>query len=140
MTSELSSSYKSPARTALRWWLQVLISSVPWLIVINTLQPIKAPEWLPMAAFVLALSSLFLHIKLFNRFKHAVIQVGRDKANPTLWQQFLAVRQQALWLASVTAWLAVPAWLVGLESVPSALLVIASIMLLWLYRVPRQLW
>lgn len=131
---------KSVIITASQWWLSVLLGCLPLALVMRYLQPLDVASGWSMAAFVLGLSCVFLHLKMFNRFKHAVIATGHQKLVAARWQHFIQVRRQALWLSLVPAWLAVPAWLVGLEAIPSGLLVLASCALLWLYRVPRQLW
>ena len=131
---------KSAIGTALRWWLPAIVCVLPWWLTITYLTPATQNATLSLVLFIAGLCSLFLHLKLFNRFKHAVIAAGRNPSDASLWQAFLTIRQRGLWGAVIPSLLAVPAWLIGLETVASALLVIASLMLLWLYRVPRQLW
>ena len=48
-------------------------------------------------------------------------------------------RRRAFIAAGLPAWIAALAVLAGLEAVPLILLAVASLVLLYLYRIPRQL-
>ena len=99
-------------------------------------------EFVSLLFFVVALCLLFLNAKPFQRFKHAVIAVGaaRDsEAEPAAWQDLMHIRLQALWYACIPAWSAALAKVLGLEMPVVVLLALASPVLFWLYRTPRQL-
>ncbi len=133
------------ARRTLRvlWWLQLAVAVLPvWLFPAASFNLGLQVEFVSLLFFVVALSLLFLNAKPFQRFKHAVIAVGvaRDsEAEPVAWQDLMHIRLQALWYACIPAWSAALAKVLGLEMPVMVLLALASPVLFWLYRTPRQL-
>lgn len=133
------------ARRILRvfWWLQLTVAMLPvWMFPSAIIQFEQQREKVSLLFFIAALLLLFLNAKPFQRFKHAVIAVGgaRDsEAEPDAWQNLMHVRLQALWYACLPAWAAALAKVLGLEGPVIVLLLIASPILFWLYRTPRQL-
>ena len=133
------------ARRTLRvlWWLQLAVAVLPvWLFPAASFNLGLQVEFVSLLFFVVALSLLFLNAKPFQRFKHAVIAVGaaRDsEAEPAAWQDLMHIRLQALWYACIPAWSAALAKVLGLEMPVVVLLALASPVLFWLYRTPRQL-
>ena len=133
------------ARRTLRvlWWLQLAVALLPvWLLPAAIFDLAPHDEIASLLFFVGALFLLFLNAKPFQRFKHAVIAVGqsRDTENEhAAWQNLMHIRLQALWYACIPAWSATLAKTLGLEMPVVALLALATPMLFWLYRTPRQL-
>lgn len=133
------------ARRTLRvlWWLQLAVAVLPvWLFPAARFNLGLQTEFVSLLFFVFALCLLFLNAKPFQRFKHAVIAVGaaRDsEAEPAAWQDLMHIRLQTLWYACIPAWSAALAKVLGLEMPVVVLLALASPVLFWLYRTPRQL-
>lgn len=133
------------ARRTLRvlWWLQLAVAVLPvWLFPAASFNLGLQVEFVSLLFFVVALCLLFLNAKPFQRFKRAVIAVGaaRDsEAEPAAWQDLMHIRLQALWYACIPAWSAALAKVLGLEMPVVVLLALASPVLFWLYRTPRQL-
>lgn len=133
------------ARRTLRvfWWLQLAVAMLPvWMFPVAIINLGQHIELVSLLFFIAALFLLFLNAKPFQRFKHAVIAVGaaRDsESEPDAWQSFMHVRLQALWYACLPAWAAALAKVLGLEMPVVVLLALASPVLFWLYRTPRQL-
>ena len=133
------------ARRTLRvlWWLQLAVAVLPvWLFPAASFNLGLQVEFVSLLFFVVALCLLFLNAKPFQRVKHAVIAVGaaRDsEAEPAAWQDLMHIRLQALWYACIPAWSAALAKVLGLEMPVVVLLALASPVLFWLYRTPRQL-
>ena len=133
------------ARRTLRmlWWLQLAVALLPvWLFPRAIFNLGQHTELVSMLFFAVALLLLFLNNKPFQRFKHAVIAVGqvRNSAQePALWQRLMHCRLQALWFACIPAWAAALAKVLGLEMPVIILLAVATPVLFWLYRTPKQL-
>ena len=133
------------ARRTLRmlWWLQLAVALLPvWLFPAAIFNLGQHTELVSMLFFAVALLLLFLNNKPFQRFKHAVIAVGqvRNSAQePALWQRLMHCRLQALWFACIPAWAAALAKVLGLEMPVIVLLAVATPVLFWLYRTPKQL-
>lgn len=133
------------ARRTLRmlWWLQLAVALLPvWLLPAHVFSLGRHTETVSLLYFVVALLVLFLNNKPFQRFKHAVIAVGqvRESAQePAAWQRLMHCRLQALWFACLPAWAATLAKILGLELPVVILLTMATPVLFWLYRTPKQL-
>ncbi len=133
------------ARRTLRvlWWLQLAVALLPvWLFPSAIFDLGSHVELASLLFFVVSLFLLFLNTKPFQRFKHAVIAVGKARnteREDAVWQDLMHIRLQALWYACIPAWSATLAKALGLEMPVVALLAIATPVLFWLYRTPRQL-
>jgi len=133
------------ARRALSmlWWLQLMVALLPvWLFPTAVFKLGENTERLSVVYFVLALLTLFLNHKPFQRFKQAVIAVGQARATEQekpAWQYLMHCRLHALWFACVPAWAAALAKIFGLEAPVVILLSLATPILFWLYRTPKQL-
>lgn len=125
------------------WWLQLSVAVLPVCLVPAGLFSVgQYTERVSLLFFVLALSLLFLNAKPFQRFKHAVIMVGqvRETAQEAdAWQRLMHVRLRALWYACIPAWSALFAKVLGLDMPVVVLLTLATPVLFWLYRTPKQL-
>lgn len=134
------------ARRTLRvfWWLQLTIAVLPvWFFPSGSVDLVgQHRELVSLLFFVVALFLLFLNAKPFQRFKHAVIAVGQSRDTEheqAAWQHLMHIRLQALWYACIPAWCGALAKVLGLEMPVVLLLAVATPVLFWLYRTPRQL-
>jgi hypothetical protein len=129
-------------RLALAWWWQLTVALAP-LFVLNLLfgadQQVGV---LSMPMFIAGLASMFVSLPLFHAYKHALI--ATEKAldttdEPAAWLALAARRRLALLGAGLPAWIAGIAVFAGLEAIPLMLLALSSVVLFYLYRIPRQL-
>ncbi|WP_095166232.1 MFS transporter [Pseudomonas sp. Irchel 3H3] len=130
-------------RLSVNWWQYFALALLP-LLVINglfgegeALAPILA-----MPFFIAGMASMFVSLKFFGAYKHGLIatQKALDTADePAAWIVLAAQRRSAMLVASLPAWIGALAVFVGLEAVPLVLLGLATGVLFYLYRIPRQL-
>jgi hypothetical protein len=124
-------------------WRYLLVIVVP--VLITSQLPALASrfgERLALPLFVIGLATLFFNLPRFTAYKHALITTEKaldSDAEPAAWTALRAIRLRALRIAALPAWLAAVGAPLGLEPVAQVLLVCASLALLVLYRVPRQL-
>ncbi|MCZ4322110.1 Permeases of the major facilitator superfamily [Pseudomonas sp. 8BK] len=129
-------------RLALEWWRQLAVTLLP-LFVLNLLFGAEQKTGLlTMPLFIAGLASMFVSLPLFSAYKRAL--VSTEKALDTTdehdaWLELARVRRLAFLGAALPAWIAAIAVFAGLEAIPLILLAISSIVLLYLYRIPRQL-
>ena len=129
-------------RLALEWWRQLAVALLP-LFVLNLLFGAEQKTGLlTMPLFIAGLASMFVSLPLFSAYKRAL--VATEKALDTAdehdaWLELARVRRLAFLGAALPAWIAAIAVFAGLEAIPLILLAISSIVLLYLYRIPRQL-
>ena len=64
--------------------------------------------------------------------------VFRQVRTLAAWDHLAQVRRRALLAAGLPAWIAALAVFVGLEGVPLLLLALSTLVLFYLYRIPRQ--
>ena len=130
-------------RFALAWWWQLVLALAPLFVLSNTFDSSNAIlPVLAMPFFVAGLTSMFVSLKPFGRYKHALIATGaaRDTPEePAAWIALADARRTAFLAAGLPAWIAALGVFFGLELVPLLLLVFSSVVLLYLYRIPRQL-
>ncbi|WP_339416984.1 MULTISPECIES: MFS transporter [unclassified Pseudomonas] len=130
-------------RLSFNWWQYLALALLP-LFVINLVFG-KAQSLLPVLAmpfFIAGVASMFLSLRYFNGYKHALIATSKaldTPEEPAAWITLAARRRTALLIASVPAWIGALAVFVGLEAVPLFLLVLSTLVLFYLYRIPRQL-
>ncbi|MDH2079803.1 MFS transporter [Pseudomonas atacamensis] len=118
-------------RLAVAWWQYLALALLP-LFVLNALFG-EGQGLLPVLAmplFIAGVASMFVSLKYFARYKHALIATQKALA---------ARRRAALLVASLPAWIGALAVFVGLEAVPLMLLALSTAVLFYLYRIPRQL-
>lgn len=130
-------------RLSVNWWQYFALALLP-LLVINglfgdgeALAPILA-----MPFFIAGMASMFVSLKFFGGYKHGLITTQKaldTPAEPAAWIALAAQRRSAMLVASLPAWIAALAVFVGLEAVPLVLLGLATAVLFYLYRIPRQL-
>lgn len=130
-------------RFALAWWWQLVLTLAPLFVISgafdskNAILPVLA-----MPFFVVGLLSMFVSLKPFGRYKNALIatSAARDTPEePAAWIALADTRRVAFLAAGLPAWIAALAVFVGMETVPLLLLAFSSVVLLYLYRIPRQL-
>jgi len=124
-------------------WVHLLLIVVP--VFISRQLPELAgrfTEHLALPLFGIGLAALFLNLPRFTSYKHILIAtekaLGTD-VEPSAWTALRAIRLRALRTAALPAWLAAFGAPLGLESIAQLLLVCGSLVLVMLYRVPRQL-
>ena len=130
-------------RLSFSWWQYLALALLP-LFVINLVFG-QAEPLLPVLAmpfFIAGVASMFLSLRYFHGYKHALIATSKalDTAEePAAWITLAARRRTALMVAAVPAWVGALAVFVGLEAVPLFLLALSTMVLFYLYRIPRQL-
>ena len=130
-------------RLALLWWQQLALTLAP-LLLINLLfgTATSEPGVLATPLFIAGLASMFVSLPLFAGYKRALIATARSldtPEEPAAWLALAERRRAAFLAAGLPAWIAALAVFFGLEAVPLVLLAIASLVILCLYRIPRQL-
>tara|TARA_R100001377_G_scaffold29258_1_gene15902 strand:- start:26 stop:442 length:417 start_codon:yes stop_codon:yes gene_type:complete len=129
-------------RLALVWWRQLALSLAP-LFVLNLLFGAdRQLGMLAMPLFVAGMASMFVSLPLFSAYKRALVateQALDTPEEPAAWLELANRRRLAFLGAGLPAWIAAIAVFAGLEAIPLFLLAISSIVLLYLYRIPRQL-
>nr|WP_232965858.1 MFS transporter [Pseudomonas palleroniana] len=125
------------------WWQYLALALLP-LFVINLLFSQAEPmlSVLAMPFFIAGVASMFLSLRYFNGYKHALIATSKaldTPDEPAAWITLAARRRTALMVAALPAWIGTLAVFVGLEAVPLCLLALSTLVLFYLYRIPRQL-
>ena len=129
-------------RLSFSWWQQLVLTLLP-LLLATFLFGESAPllPFLKMPLFIAGVASMFVTLRFFNPYKHALIalQKSLDTAQePEAWATLARVRYPALLVAGLPTWIATLAVFVGLEGVPLLRLVVSTLLLFYLYRIPRQ--
>ncbi|MFP6849994.1 MAG: MFS transporter [Pseudomonas sp.] len=129
-------------RLALEWWRQLAVSLVPLFLLNLLFGAEQQTGLLTMPLFIAGLASMFVSLPLFSAYKLAL--VATEKALDTsdehdAWIELARVRRLAFLGAALPAWVAAIAVFAGLEAIPLILLAISSTVLMYLYRIPRQL-
>lgn len=126
----------------LGWLLLLALALAPQQLMLALVGEAPWSEQLATPVFVAGLISMFLSLPLFRRYKHALIAAGkaRDSADePVAWQALGAAQRRGALVGSLPAWIGALGVLFDLHGVPVLLLGFASLVILWLYRLPRQL-
>ncbi len=129
-------------RLDLLWWRQLALTLAPVFIVNLLFGADKTVSVLAMPLFIGGLASLFVSLPLFSAYKRGLIateQALDTPEEPAAWLDLAARRRLAFLGAGLPAWIAAIAVFTGLEAIPLILLALASVVLLALYRIPRQL-
>lgn len=124
-------------------WLMLLLFLVP-VLVSSQLPRVTGSlaDALAFPLFFAGLALLFLSLPRFTAYKHALIDTEKafnSDSEPSAWAALRSIRLRALRVAGLPAWVAAMGAPLGTEPVGQLLLVCGSLMLLVLYRVPRQL-
>jgi len=120
-------------------WLHTLLMVMPVLVLDRA--PAAGFDW-GLPVFAAGLLALFLNLPAFTAFKHALIATEQALDGPgeaAAWAGLRGIRRRGLLVASLPAWFAAAGAPLGLEPVAQLLLVFGSLVLLVLYRIPRQL-
>ncbi len=131
------------SRLTLAWWQYLAVALAPLLVfawAFGGMQPLMPILAMPM--FIAGVASMFLTLPRFGLYKHALIATGKaldSEAEPAAWIELARVRRLGMLFACLPAWVAALSVFVGLEAVPQILLAISSVVILYLYRLPRQL-
>ena len=130
-------------RLSFSWWQQLVLTLLP-LLLANFLFGESAPllPFLKMPLFIAGVASMFVTLRFFGPYKHALFALQKSLGSPqepAAWATLARVRYPALLVAGLPAWLATLAVFVGLEGVPLLLLVVSTLLLFYLYRIPRQI-
>lgn len=130
-------------RLALAWWWQLFLTLAPLFVVNGLFGSSEAIiPVLAMPMFIAGIASMFVSLKYFGAYKHALIATEKalnTPEEPAAWIELAARRRIAFLAAGLPAWIGTLAVFVGLEAVPLFLLAFSSVVLLYLYRIPRQL-
>lgn len=130
-------------RLAGEWTVALLLTLLPLLLLGYLWGSREA--WLPaleLPLFVAGLCAPFATLPLFRRYKQALISTQRaldSEAEGDAWQALGRTRRPGLLAAALPAWGAALALPTGLNGVALTLLTLTSLVLLWLYKIPRQL-
>nr|WP_255263443.1 MFS transporter [Pseudomonas aegrilactucae] len=128
---------------AFAWWQHLAIALVP-LVVLGWAfgSSMTRIALLAMPVFLAGVASMFFSLPRFSAYKRALIATEKalnSAEEPAAWIELARVRRLAMLFACLPAWVAALSVFVGLEGVPQILLAISSVVILYLYRVPRQL-
>jgi nitric oxide reductase large subunit len=132
-------------RLALAWWRQLALTLGPLLVVCVFFggdEATTTPSVFAMPLFIAGIASMFLSLKPFCVYKRSLIATQKaldTPEEPAAWLRLAADRRMAFLFAGIPAWIAALAVFADLEAVPLALLALSSVVLLYLYRIPRQL-
>ncbi|AOE62469.1 MFS transporter [Pseudomonas corrugata] len=130
-------------RLSISWWKYLALALLP-LLVINLVfgQGEAILPVLAMPLFIAGVASMFVSLRFFGAYKHALIATQKaldTPEEPQAWITLAACRRAAFLAAGLPAWIGALAVFVGLEAVPLMLLALSSAVLFYLYRLPRQL-
>lgn len=120
-------------------WCYAVLMVLPAMLV-GRLEPLD--ERFGVVFFALGLAALFLSLACFRAYKHGLIHVEKMLGNDgeaDAWAALRRIRLKALMVASLPAWIAAVGSVFGLDEVPRTLLIAGCLVLLVLYKVPRQL-
>ncbi len=130
-------------RLSFSWWQQLVLTMLPLLLAeIFFGESTPLLPFLKMPLFIAGVASMFVTLRFFGPYKHALIALQKSLGSPqepAAWATLARVRYPALLVAGLPAWLATLAVFVGLEGVPLLLLVVSTLLLFYLYRIPRQI-
>ena len=130
-------------RLSVGWWKQLVLSVLP-LFVANWFFGRSEPllPVLAMPFFIAGVASMFVSLRFFGDYKRSLIATQaalNSPQEPAAWIELANVRRKALVAAALPTWIGILAVFVGLEAVPLILLVLSTVVLFYLYRIPRQL-
>ena len=130
-------------RLALAWWQYLAVGLVPLPVMAWAFGGDDAlVSVLAMPLFIAGAATMFLSLPRFGAYKRALIATSKELGTaeePAAWIELARVRRMAMLFACFPAWVAALSVLVGLEAVPQILLALSTVVLLYLYRIPRQL-
>ena len=122
---------------------QLVLTVLPLLLVNGFFG--KSEPLLPglaMPFFIAGMLSMFVSLRFFGAYKRGLIATQKaldTPQEPEAWAQLARVRHRALLVAGFPTWIATLGVFFGLEGVPLFLLSVSTLVLFYLYRIPRQL-
>ncbi|PSS56910.1 MFS transporter [Pseudomonas sp. BBP2017] len=130
-------------RLELAWWQYLAVALAPLLVLAWAFADLRALiPILAMPMFIAGVASMFLSLSRFGAYKRALIATQKaldSDAESAAWIELARVRRLGMLFACLPAWISALSVFVGLEAVPQILLAISSLVLFYLYRIPRQL-
>lgn len=130
-------------RLVWRWWGWLLLCVAPLLILGGFFQlPLVKIQALSMPLFILGCLSLFVTLKGFRGYKRALFAMPatfHSDAESAAWQHLARAQRQGFIGAALPAWIGALALCIGLEALAAWLLALASVTIMVLYWLPRQL-
>ena len=129
-------------RLSFNWWQYLALALLPLFVLNLVFGQVALLPVLAMPLFIAGVASMFLSLRYFHGYKHALIATSKaldTPEEPAAWITLAARRRTALLVAAIPAWVGALAVFVGLEAVPLFLLALSTMVLFYLYRIPRQL-
>jgi hypothetical protein len=130
-------------RLVWRWWAWLVLCLAPLLVLgLAFKQPLSRVPELAMPLFIAGCLSLFITLKLFRGYKRVLFATRPSfdtDAEAAAWQALSKAQWRGLIGAALPAWIGALARCIGLDSLAAWLLVLASLVILLIYRLPRQL-
>lgn len=129
-------------RLSFNWWQYLALALLPLFVLNLVFGQVPLLPVLAMPLFIAGVASMFLSLRYFHGYKHALIATSKaldTPEEPAAWITLAARRRTALLVAAIPAWVGALAVFVGLEAVPLFLLALSTMVLFYLYRIPRQL-
>ncbi|QHF47173.1 MFS transporter [Pseudomonas sp. S35] len=129
-------------RLSFNWWQYLALALLPLFVLNLVFGQVALLPVLAMPLFIAGVASMFLSLRYFHGYKHALIATSKaldTTEEPAAWITLAARRRTALLVAAIPAWVGALAVFVGLEAVPLFLLALSTMVLFYLYRIPRQL-
>ena len=129
-------------RLSVNWWQYLALALLPLFVLNLVFGQVALLPVLAMPFFIAGVASMFLSLRYFHGYKHALIATSKaldTPEEPAAWITLAARRRTALLVAAIPAWVGALAVFVGLEAVPLFLLALSTMVLFYLYRIPRQL-
>nr|WP_206691996.1 nuclear fragile X mental retardation-interacting protein 1 [Pseudomonas cyclaminis] len=124
------------------WWQYLALALLPLFVLNLVFGQVALVPVLAMPLFIAGVASMFLSLRYFHGYKHALIATSKaldTPEEPAAWIALAARRRTALLVAAIPSWVGALAVFVGLEAVPLFLLALSTMVLFYLYRIPRQL-
>ena len=129
-------------RLSFNWWQYLALALLPLFVLNLVFGQVALLPVLAMPLFIAGVASMFLSLRYFHGYKHALIATSKaldTPEEPAAWITLAARRRTALLVAAIPSWGGALAVFVGLEAVPLFLLALSTMVLFYLYRIPRQL-
>ncbi len=129
-------------RLKAQWWQHLMMTLLPPLIANFLSTERLLPAELSFPLFLFASACVFLSLPAFQRYKRALLEVERvldSDEEPRAWIALAAVRRNACWTAALPAWLGAVDCFAGLSAIPLMMLLLGSLGLLQLYKIPPRL-
>lgn len=127
-------------RLAGRWWLHLLLALGPLFALLTWGREFDELAVLATPLYIAALVSMYFTLPLFRRYKLALIAAGKARDaddEPERWSELARTWRNGVLGASLPAWIGALACFTDLSDVALILLGLTSLLIFWLYRIPR---